>query len=158
MITLIAAVAQNQCIGAKGQLAWHIPEDLNHFKQLTLGKTVLMGERTWKSLPDKARPLPGRANVVVSSDLSFTAPEGVRVFNDLDQALKDLSSEDVFVMGGAMVYAQTIDRADRLEITHVHRVVDGDVFFPQIDPSRWQETTREDHPDFSFVTYQRRMT
>jgi len=156
MITIIAAVAQNNCIGAKGQLAWHIPEDLQHFKTLTLGKTVLMGERTWHSLPEKARPLPNRRNVVVTNNQDFTAPPGVLVYFSLDQALDELSkTDDVVVMGGAMVYAQTINRADKLEITHVHRDVEGDVFFPEIDPAAWKETAREDHDGFSFVTYER---
>lgn len=156
-ISLIAGVAENGCIGKAGKLPWHIPEDLQHFKTLTTGKTVLMGERTWHSLPEKARPLPNRKNVVVTQDLNFTAPPGVLVYHSLDQALDELSAtEDVIVMGGAMVYAQTIKHADRLQITHVHRIVDGDAFFPAIDPAVWKETSREKHEGFDFAEYARR--
>lgn len=156
MITVIAAVAKNNVIGAKGKLAWHLPEDLRHFKTLTTGKTVLMGERTWHSLPEKARPLPNRKNVVVTHDPNFAAPDGVLVYLSLDQALDELSpSQEVMVMGGAMVYAQAIKRADKLEITLLNREVEGDVFFPQIEPAIWKETAREPHDGFAFVTYER---
>ncbi len=154
-LALIAAIAKNNCIGIKNQLPWNLPEDLKHFKDLTMGKTVLMGRNTWLSLPQKFRPLPGRKNVVISFDPIDDLPSDVRWFNSLDTALRELKNEDVFVTGGAMIYKQTIDHADTLYITHVHRIVDGDVFFPVIDTSKWKEVEREKLPEFDFVKYTR---
>ena len=155
MISIIAAVAQNGCIGLNGTLPWHIPEDFVHFKTLTIGKTVLMGRKTWESLPGKFRPLPGRANVVISRSTGYNVPPGVVVFPSVEEACIALGDQDTWVIGGAQIFTQTIDRADRLIITHVDRVVDGDAFFPEIDAQRWSEVAREDHDGFSFVTYER---
>lgn len=155
--SLIAAVAENNCIGIKNKLPWNIPEDLDHFKKLTLGKTCLMGQATFESiLGYLGKPLPGRKTVVVTLDTGYQAPEGVRIFHSLDEIFEKLKDEDVFVCGGASIYRQTIDRVDKLYITHVKKTVDGDVFFPEIDKSKWQETAREDHPEFSFVEYERK--
>ena len=151
-ITLIAAISKNNVIGTEGRLPWHIPEDLKRFKTLTVGKVVLMGRKTWESIPDKFRPLPGRTNVVVTRQPDYPVPAGVQTFQSIDDALKN----DVMVIGGAEIYRQTIDRADRLEITHVDRVIEGDATFPAIDPSVWKETIRDDRDGFSFVTYARR--
>jgi len=154
-ISLIAAVAENNVIGVKGALPWSIPEDMKRFKDLTMGKTVLMGQNTWESLPEKFRPLPGRKNVVVSLLANYPVPEGVEMFNSLDEAFAAHPNEEVMVMGGAMIYKQTLPLADNLYITHVHRSVEGDVTFPVIDPAIWKETSRENHDGFSFVTYGR---
>jgi dihydrofolate reductase len=152
--SIIAAVAVNNVIGVKGGLPWNIPEDMKHFKELTMGKTVLMGQNTWESLPEKFRPLPGRKNVVLTLLPEYPVPEGVEVFHSLEDAFA-AHTEEVMIMGGAMVYRQTLPMASKLYITHVHRTVDGDVMFPVIDPSIWKETSREDHDGFSFVTYER---
>lgn len=156
MFSLIVAVAENNCIGIKNQLPWNIPEDLAHFKQLTMGKTCLMGLKTFESiLGYLGKPLPGRKTVVVSNNPEFTPPPDVRVFNSLDAVFENLKNEDVFVCGGASIYAQTLNRVDTLYITRVHKIVEGDVFFPEIDPSIWYETAREDYPEFSFITYKK---
>lgn len=155
MLTLIAAVAANGCIGKDGKLPWHLPEDLKHFKNLTMGKTVLMGRKTWESIPAKFRPLSGRRNVIITRQADFVAPSSdeVEVCHSLDDALARHANEDLFIIGGAEIYRQTIDRADRLEITQVKQTINGDAFFPVIEPAAWQETNREEHEDFAFVTY-----
>lgn len=154
-LALIAAVAQNNCIGAKNQLPWYIPEDLKHFKKITNGKAVLMGRNTWLSLPEKFRPLPNRKNIIVSKNMLEGLPPGAVCYTDLEAAVADHASEDLFVIGGGMMYAQTIDRADVLYITEVHRVVDGDIFFPAINKNKWREVEREDHKEYSFVVYKK---
>lgn len=155
-ISIIAGVAENNCIGIGNTLPWHIPEDLAHFKKVTQGKPVLMGSKTWESLPEKFRPLPGRTNIVIAKKKDYVLPEGVLLFNDLDSPFKELLDEEIFIIGGGSIYAQMIGIADTLYITHIHRKVDGDVFFPEIDSNIWKETEREDHEDFSFVTYKRK--
>lgn len=154
--SLIAAIAKNNCIGMDNKIPWHIPDDFKYFKKTTSGKTVLMGEKTFRSiLGYLGKPLPERQTVVLSIDTDFKAPEGVRVFSSLDEAWDKLKDEDVFVCGGASVYKQTIDRVDKLYITLVDQEPDGDVFFPMIDKSIWQDDWREDHDGFSFVTYKK---
>jgi dihydrofolate reductase len=152
---LIAAVAQNNCIGIKNGLPWHLPEDLKHFKKITDGQTVLMGKNTWRSLPEKFRPLPNRKNIVLSYEKIEGLPAGVLGYTNLDAALRDHRNEDIYVMGGGMMYQQTIALADTLYITEVHKTVDGDVFFPKIDKNIWQEVEREDHGEYAFVVYKR---
>lgn len=155
MIALIAALSANGCIGIQGRLPWHLPEDLARFKALTLGKAVLMGRKTWESIPDRFRPLPQRTNVVISRSTGYDAPPGVSVFSSVDDALIALADQDVYVIGGAQIYAQTIDRSDRLILTRVDRIVTGDTFFPEISPQQWSEVLREPHEGFAFVTYER---
>ncbi len=155
--SLIAAVAKNNCIGIKNKIPWNIPEDFQYFKKTTTGKTCLMGEATFKSiLGYLGKPLPNRKNVVVTIDHNFKAPEDVRVFYSLDEAFEKLKDEDVFVCGGASIYRQTINRVDTLYITLVNLELDGDVFFPEIDPKIWKETSREDHEGFSFLTFRKK--
>lgn len=156
MFSLICAVAKNNCIGAKNKIPWNIPEDFVYFKKTTLGNTVLMGERTFESiLGYLGKPLPGRKNVVISNREGCTVPDGVRLFTSLDDAWEKLKDENVFVGGGASIYAQTINRVDKLYITHIDQIVEGDVFFPEIDKKIWHETWREDHNGFSFVIYEK---
>jgi dihydrofolate reductase len=154
MFSLIAAVAKNNCIGKNNKIPWNIPEDFQYFKKTTLGKTCLMGQATFESiLGYLGKPLPGRQNVVVTLDKTFTAPEGVRIFYSIDDAWEILKDEDVFICGGASIYRQTINRADVLYITIVDQESDGDVFFPEIDKTIWKESWREDHDGYSFVKY-----
>lgn len=158
-IALIAAISQNNCIGQHNALPWHIPEDMEHFKNLTKGKAILMGRKTWESLPEKFRPLPGRLNIVITRQKDYPVPKGVLVFDTIDAACTNpelrTQNSELMVIGGADIYRQTIDRADTLYITHVNKDVPGDAFFPMIDPTVWKETWREDHEGFSFVTYGR---
>jgi dihydrofolate reductase len=156
MITLIAAMSRNACIGKDGSLPWRIPEDMAHFKEITMGHPVLMGRKTWESIPEKFRPLPGRQNIVVTRQDTYTLPENVERASSVEEALLMHATEDIFVIGGAEVYRAAMDQADRLEITHVNQTVEGDAFFPDIDAAIWTEAAREDHDGFSFVTYERR--
>lgn len=152
--SLIAAIAKNNCIGIKNKLPWNVPEDLERFKKLTLGNTCLMGQATFESiLGYLKKPLPGRKTVVISINPDYNVPEGVRLFNSLDEAFEKLKDENVFICGGASIYRQTIDRVDKLLITEVDQVVDGDVFFPEINKTIWKENSREPHNGFSFVEY-----
>ena len=155
MIALIAAISENYVIGNDNDLPWHIPEDLKHFKEVTKGHTVLMGRKTWESIPEKYRPLPKRLNIVITRQENYDVPEGVELFSSIDAAFDAHKGEDIMVIGGGGIYEQTIERADRLYMTHVHREVPGDVFFPKIDESIWKEIERDDHEEFSFVTYER---
>ena len=156
MLSIIAAVADNNCIGNKNKIPWNIPEDFQYFKKTTLGKTCLMGMATFKSIMSYlGKPLPGRKTVVLSRDPNFVAPEGVRVYNDINNALDELKSEDVFICGGASIYKQTINLADTLYITHVHQTPEGDSFFPEINMKIWKEAWRENHNGFDFVIYKK---
>lgn len=159
-LTLIAAVAANGVIGKDNRLPWHLPEDLGHFKTLTTGHAVIMGRKTWDSLPAKFRPLPNRLNVVVTRDSAFRADPPAVVVHSLPAALETAGSRDTFVIGGAEIYALALPLADRLELTEVDIAPDGDARFPEFDRSAWQETARARHRstsglDFAFVTYQR---
>ena len=133
-ISLIAAVARNGTIGSEGRLPWRLPDDLARFKQLTLGHTVLMGRRTWESL---GRPLPGRRNVVLTRDASFSSP-GCETVHSVGEGRALASGGELFVIGGAAVYAAFLPFADRLHITHVDAEVAGDAAFPAIDPLQWR--------------------
>lgn len=149
-IVLIAAVAQNGTIGDAGKIPWHIREDLQRFKRLTLGHPVIMGRKTYQSL---GKPLPGRRNIVLTRGPAIT---GVECFPSLDAALAACGGQTIFIIGGAEVYRQALPRAHSLMLTLVHRNVAGDTFFPEFDRSQWREVAREDHGDYSFVEYRRR--
>lgn len=138
-IALVAALARNGVIGRDNQLPWRLPADLQHFKQLTMGKPIVMGRRTWASL---GRPLPGRRNIVVTRDSAFHC-EGCVVAHSIDEALAAAAgSEEVMIIGGAELYAQTLPRADRLYLTQVMADVEGDVYFPGVDAADWVEVER----------------
>lgn len=161
MISLIAALARNRAIGNKGQLLWHLPEDMRHFRETTRGKPVIMGRKTWESLPDSFRPLPGRQNIVVSRNLAYQAP-GATLADSLDDAIREAGDAvEVFVIGGAELYQQALSVASRLYLTEIAQDFDGDVFFPDVLPEDWIEVSRKaaqgtTGPVFSFVVYQRR--
>ena len=159
MISIIVAVAENGTIGSDNRLPWHLPDDLKHFKALSLGKPVVMGRRTFDSI---GRPLPGRTNIVVSRR-SELAIEGVLVVHSLDAALKAAASApETVVIGGAEIFRQVLPRTNTIHLTRVHARVAGDVFFPQLDPAQWREAAVEHHAAderheyaFSFVTLQK---
>lgn len=155
MLSLIAGISQNNCIGKNGQLPWHIPEDLKHFREVTAGKIVLMGRKTWESLPEKFRPLPNRINIIITRQADYSTPTGVEIFDTIDEAMSAHREQEIIVIGGAEIYQQTIAHADRLYITHINQTVDGDAFFPTIDTTIWHETERLDHDGYSFVTYEK---
>jgi dihydrofolate reductase len=142
-INLIWAQSANGVIGVDGQLPWRIPEDLAHFRELTDGGTVVMGRATWESLPPRFRPLPGRRNVVLSRDPSYDAA-GATVVTSLRDALDGAGDGEVWIGGGAAVYSAALEFADRLCITDVDLVVDGDVCAPNV-PDDWAEVSRDPH-------------
>jgi len=155
-LAIIAAVAKNNVIGKSNSLPWYLPEDLKRFKQLTTGKTVLMGRKTYESVINRlGKPLPNRKNVVITSQVDYSVSEGVIVYNDLNKALDELKNDEVLISGGAKIYEQTIDLVDKLYITHINREVDGDVLFPKIDLNKWKKISEERHEGFSFVEYER---
>jgi dihydrofolate reductase len=165
-IVLVAAVADNGVIGSRGALPWRLKSDMRRLKAITTGRPVVMGRKTFASI---GRPLPGRTNVVVTRDADFRSPGAVVTtsFTDaravaLGDALRRLAP-DIAVIGGAEIYAQWMDVADRLEITEVHARPEGDTYFAPIDAAIWQEVSRlrnpagpDDSADFSYVTYRRR--
>ena len=161
MISLIVAIAQNGAIGNNQELLCHLPNDLKRFKAITLGHTIVMGRRTYESLPKGA--LPGRTNVVVTrrADVAW---ENTIVAHSIDEALANSESSELFIIGGATLYEQTLQRANRLYITHIHHAFEqADTFFPAIDYNQWREIEREEHKaderhpyDYSFVTYERK--
>jgi dihydrofolate reductase len=146
---LIAAVGANGVIGRDNDLPWRIREDLQRFKQLTLGHTLVMGRKTYDSI---GRPLPGRRTVVVTRQTDWSA-EGVDVVHTLDDALR--YDGDLYVAGGGQIYRQTLPYADRLELTEVAQSPAGDVTFPEVDPALWTETARTPRDGFTFVSYRR---
>jgi dihydrofolate reductase len=156
-IYLIAAVAANGTIGIDGKLPWHLPEDLQHFKKLTLGHPVIMGRKTWESL---GRALPGRENIVVTRDAGYQAP-GAAVANSLGAALALCTGESVaFVIGGERLFAESLPLAAGLVLTEIHRDFEGDTWFPAFERSHWRESQREAHTAqdgmrFDFVLYER---
>ena len=160
-IVIIAAVAKNRVIGRDNQLIWSIPEDMAHFKALTQGHAVLMGRKTWESLPPRFRPLPGRRNIVISRQADFVAPGG-EVADSLEKGLELVSTVAVvFIIGGEQIYKQSMALADRLEITEVELSPEGDSWFPEIAAVDWEKTAKTTPPNptaaaFSFVTYRRK--
>lgn len=155
-ISLVAAIDRNNVIGHENALPWYLPEDLKRFRKLTTGKTVLMGRKTFDSIIKRnGKPLPNRKNIVVTRNKDFKAPEGVLVYDDLESALNDHSNEDLFVIGGGQIFEQTIDKAQTLYITHVDIQAQGDIYFPDIDPAKWQKVDEEKHDGHTFCTYKR---
>lgn len=132
-LTLVAAMARDRIIGAEGGMPWHLPADLKHFKAVTLGHPVLMGRRTFESI---GRPLPGRTNVVISRGHP-ELPEGVILAHSLDEAIQQVPSERIMVIGGGEIYRQALPRAARLELTLIDAKIDGDTTFPCWDPREW---------------------
>ena len=160
-VSLVAAVARGGVIGRDGTIPWRIQEDMVRFRELTLGHPVVMGRRTWDSLPNRFRPLPGRRNVVVTRNPAWHA-EGAERASSLADAIQLLDDAPlVFVIGGAQLYAAALPLADELLLTEVDAEVEGDTFFPSWDRSEFEEVWREPHvsadsTQFAFVTYARR--
>lgn len=161
MISLIAAVAQNRAIGKDNQLLWQLPEDMRYFRETTRGKTVIMGRKTWESLPAAFRPLPGRRNIVVTRDRQYVAT-GATVTYSLPEAIAAAGNDDeTFVIGGAELYQQALPLAQRLYLTEVAQTCAGDAFFPELPATEWQEVSRQQQRgesgiEFAFVVYQHR--
>ena len=159
-VALIAALADNRVIGRDNQLPWRVPADLKHFKALTMGKPIIMGRKTWESI---GRPLPGRDNIVVTRAADYRA-EGCQVVHSVAEALQAAADADeAMIIGGANLYEQTLDVADRLYLTQIRAEVEGDARFPVIDRQAWREIECESHPAdernefaYDFVVLERR--
>jgi dihydrofolate reductase len=140
-VSIVVAMAANRVIGNNNQLPWHLPADLKHFKQTTMGKPILMGRKTWESI---GRPLPGRTNIVITRDESYAAP-GCLVVHSIEAAMQAAAQQDeVMVIGGAEFYRQVLPRADTIYLTRIHQDFEGDTFFPELDEAEWQEVARVD--------------
>ena len=157
MITLIAAVAENNALGKDNQLLWHLPDDFKRFKTVTSGHYIIMGRKTFESFP---KPLPNRTHVIISRQKNYQ-PEGCLVVDSLLNAIAICpKDEEIFIIGGGEIYKQSIEIADKLDITKVHHTFEADTFFPKIDLNKWKLRTTEFHPkdekhpfDFSFQSY-----
>jgi dihydrofolate reductase len=150
-ITVLAAVGANLVIGRDGQMPWHLPEDLAHFKAVTMGHTMVMGRKTYDSI---GRALPGRRTIVITRQPGWHAPS-VEVAHSLPEALALAGPADVFVIGGSDVYREAMPYADQMLLTEVEQAPEGDAYFPAFEPGDWREVAREAHPGFAFVTYAR---
>jgi dihydrofolate reductase len=161
MISIIVAVSEDWGIGKDNELLWHIPEDMKRFKRLTFGNTVIMGKKTWESLP--RRPLPGRKNIVLTDDPLECIDYSVTAYSIEDALNKCEKDEEIFVIGGGSVYHQFMPIAERLYITHVQRKAAADVFFPEINPGIWKIVDREEFKaseynniPYTYIIYERR--
>jgi dihydrofolate reductase len=158
-VSLVVAYARNRVIGRDGGLPWHLPSDMRHFRELTTGGTVVMGRKTYASIPDRFRPLPGRRNIVLSRDAAFRAP-GAEVVSSLSAAL-DVCGRDCFVIGGGATYAEALPLAARVYATEVVEDVEGDTFFPVLAEDEWAcvssgEPVAENGHEFRIRVYERR--
>ena len=158
-IALIAAVARNRVIGRNNELIWQLPGDMRHFRETTRGRPVLMGRRTWESLPEKFRPLPGRRNVVISRNPHYAAT-GAELAGSLAEAIEKAGAGELFVIGGAELYAQALPLAGRLYLTEIAAEFAGDAFFPAFSLDEWREISRapgveENGLKYAFAVYQR---
>lgn len=159
MISIVVARARNGAIGRGGGLPWRLPSDMRHFRELTTGHTVVMGRRTWESLPEAYRPLPNRRNVVLSSNPELELPPGVEAFRALRGALEACGRECI-VIGGEAVYRDALPLAGRVYATEIEHDVEGDAFFPELPPSQWRCVERgerivENELAFTFAVYER---
>jgi len=158
-LAFILAMDEKNGIGYQNQLPWHLPEDLKHFKEITLGKPVLMGRKTYISI---GRPLPGRKNVIITRDQNFTAP-GCEVYHSPSVALSTLQDfDEVMVIGGADLFKQLMSQADRIYLTRIHATFVADVYFTAWDEKNWHIITAEEHQidkknpySYTFITYER---
>jgi dihydrofolate reductase len=159
MITIIAAIANNNALGINNKLIWHLPEDLKRFKRVTNGHHVIMGRKTFESL---SNPLPNRTTIIITRNKNYKANNCI-VVNSLDEALKNAKRDkNPFILGGAEIYKLAMPIADKLDLTIVHHEFEADAFFPEIDTSIWKEKSREKFKademnkyDYSFVTYEK---
>lgn len=155
-VAIVVAMGSDGVIGVGGDMPWHLPDDLAHFKRVTLGHPMIMGRKTYESI---GRPLPGRTTIVVTRQTGWAA-EGVLAASDFDEALATASAldDDVFVVGGAQIYSEALSRGvvDRMVVTHIDAAPSGDTYFPAVDWSAWTEIASETHsgdPTFSIKTY-----
>jgi dihydrofolate reductase len=158
-INMIFARAANGVIGRDNTIPWRLPEDMARLKRLTTGWPVIMGRKTWDSLPVKFRPLPGRANIVITRQPGWKDTGATTAASLADALALCASSAEVWILGGAQIYAQAMPLAHRIEVTEIAETIEGDAYAPQLGPE-WRETARKDHVSangmkFSFITYQK---
>ena len=158
-INMIFARAANGVIGRDNTIPWRLPEDMARFKRLTMGRPVIMGRKTWDSLSPKFRPLPGRTNVVITRQQDWKEAGAKTAASLADALAQCAAAEEVWIMGGAQIYAQAVPLADRIEVTEIAQDFEGDAYAPKLGPE-WREAAREDHVSvngmkFSFVTYEK---
>ncbi|MDR9415030.1 MAG: dihydrofolate reductase [Gracilimonas sp.] len=152
-ITIVAAHDPNLVIGKDGGLPWRYPEDLKHFKMTTIGNTIIMGRGVFEELNEI--PLPGRKNIVLSTTKSY---DNVDTYESLNEALQSVNEDEVYIIGGGVLYREAIDIADKMIITEIHKEYDGDTYFPDYRTDigqTWQEVERDDKNDLSFIVYER---
>ena len=157
-ITLIAAAAENNALGKDNDLVWHLPDDFKRFKAITSGHFIVMGRKTFESFP---KPLPNRTHIIITRQKEYQVPEGCLVATSIEEALQLCpQNEEVFIIGGGEIYKQSIEIADKIELTRVHTEVEADTFFPEIDQNNWKILEEEYHPkdekhkfDFTYLTY-----
>ena len=158
MISIIVAVSEDWGIGKDNELLWHISEDLKRFKRLTSGNAVIMGKKTWESLPKK--PLPNRKNIVLTDNPKETIENAITAYSIEDSLAKCTPGEGIFIIGGGSIYGQFMPIADRLFITHVHRKAPADIYFPEIDMKIWKVTEEEEFTSeeipYTYTIYQRK--
>nr|AIA13335.1 Dihydrofolate reductase [uncultured bacterium] len=163
-ISIIVAVSENNVIGKNNDLPWHLPADMKFFKDTTMGHCVVMGRKNFQSIPDKYSPLAGRTNIVVTRQKDFKA-EGVITAHSIQEAIqvaKEKNETECFIIGGGEIFAQSLHFCDKIYLTRIHHVIDGDVHFPILNIDEWKELSRKDVPadeknkfSFSFLTYGR---
>ncbi len=152
MINIIVATSENNVIGRGNDIPWYIPKDLEHFKKLTTGNTVIMGRKTYESLPKEYRPLPNRFNIVITRDKSYQA-KGCLVVNNLEEALrKSDNNREIFIIGGGQIYREGLKFAERIYLTKIHKNIEGDTYFPKLNKF-WKLVDEEEKSGFSFLTY-----
>ena len=163
-ISMIVAVSKNNVIGKNNSLAWHLPDDMNYFSNMTQGHSVIMGRKNWESIPKRFRPLPNRKNIVITRNTDFNEDK-CEVVNSLEDAIKvsrNNDDEEIFIIGGGEIYKLGFDFIDKLYITEIKANIDGDTFFPTWDKNKWKEVSRIKHLsddkhiyEFDYVIYKR---
>ena len=163
-ISIIVAVAENNVIGKDNTLIWHLPADMKYFKEKTTGHCVITGRKNYESIPEKFRPLPNRTNIVINRQKNYSAPGAIVVdsFEDAIKKAKQTDDEEIFIIGGAEIFKQSMHLADKLYLTKIHHSFDGDVYFPVINHSEWKETDHQkgfvdekNKYEHDFITYEK---
>jgi len=159
MITIIAAAGENNSLGKDNDLVWHLPDDFKRFKELTSGNYILMGRKTFETFP---KPLPNRKHLIITRQEEYSVPENCFVFDTIQKAIDFTDNQDIWIIGGGEIYKQSMEIADRIELTRVHSEFEADTFFPEIG-EEWKLVSEEYHPaddrhkyDFTYLTYDRR--
>lgn len=164
IVSLIAALSKNRVIGKDNDLPWSLPDDMKYFMQTTKGHHVIMGRKNYDSIPEKFRPLPNRTNMVISRNQNLSLP-GCLVFHSIEEAIqhaKNAGEHELFIIGGAEIYRQSLALAHKLYLTEIQADIEGDTYFPDFDKNTWKESSRKHHPSderhvysFDFVIYER---